>query len=249
MTPPAPLELAGVVHLLRPAGARAHDIETLRRAVASATPGELFQHTVLQRLRFPSAHEPPADDFSLWVDVALQNHELAERMIFAVQDRGHSPAETRAALLDVLSSDAASHAHPAPEGGEFVFLEAESVRVPTGIVVHEPAGLFEALADADASVLFHHLVERPWFGDRSVSFATWLRAHGDARRAAWFDEAVTPYHSLSAAREAVLRKWRRSQVGARTIDAARQPEPERREAGRSAVANLVRRLTSPEDET
>jgi hypothetical protein len=222
---PGPLELSGVVHLLRPVGARADDVPSLRKALASASAGELFQHTVLHRLRFPSAREPGVDDFSHWVETALQNHELAERMSFMVQDRGHSAAEARAALLDALSSESANRAHHAPEGGGFLFLEAESVRVPTGIVVEHPDELFPALTEVDASVWFYHLIERPWFGDTSLSFVSWLRAHRDPRRAAWFEEAVTPYHSLSAGREAVFRKWRRSQVGARAIDAARQPEP------------------------
>ena len=249
MIPAGPLELSGVVHLLRPAGARADDVPSLKKALAAATPGELFQHTVLHRLRFPSAREPALDDFSHWVDSALQNHELAERMSFTVQDRGHSAAETRAALLDALSSESANRAHHAPEGGAFVFLEAESVRVPTGIVVEHPDALLDALAEVDHSVWFYHLIERPWFGDSSLSFVSWLRAHRDTRRAAWFEEAVTPYHSLSSGREAVFRKWRRSQVGVRAIDAARQPEPERREAGRSAVASFVRRLKKAGDET
>lgn len=246
---PAPYELVGVVHLLRPTGGHADDLESLRKALAGASPGELFQHTVQHRLRFPSAKEPPADDFSNWVGGVLHDHEIAERLAFAVLDRGRSAAETRAALLDVLAAGNAVRAHRAPEGGAFRFLEADSVRVPTGIVVNSVPDLFAALADVDPSVWFYHLIERPWFGDRSLSFASWLRAQNDPRRAAWFDEIVTSSLSLEIARETVLRKWRRSQVGARAIDASRQPEPERREAARSVVASLVRRLKTPEDET
>ena len=246
-TDPGAYELVGVVHLLRPTGRQAEDLESLRRNLAEASAGELFQHTVQHRLRFPSAIEPPADDFSNWVGGVLQDPEIAERLAFAVIDRGRSAAETRAAVLDVLGS--AVRPHPAPEGGKFEFLEAESVRVPTGIVVRGVAELFEALAGVDPSVWFYHLVERPWFGDSSLSFVTWLRAHNDPRRAAWFEEVMATNPSLEGARDAVLRKWRRSQVGARAIVASHRPEPERREVGRSAVASLVRRLKTPEDET
>lgn len=246
---PASYELVGVVHLLRPTGRQAEDLDSLRRQLAEASPGELFQHTVQHRLRFPSAMEPPADDFSNWVGGVLQDPEMAERLAFAVIDRGRSAAETRAAVLDVLGSGPALRSHPAPEGGRFEFLEAESVRVPTGIVVGSVPELFEALADVDPSVWFYHLIERPWFGDTSLSFATWLRAHRDPRRAAWFEEVIALNPSLEGARETVLRKWRRSQVGARAIVASHRPEPERREAGRSAVASLVRRLKTEEDET
>ena len=50
-----PYELIGVVHLVRPTGDRADDLPALRKALSDASPGELFQHTVQHRLRFPSA--------------------------------------------------------------------------------------------------------------------------------------------------------------------------------------------------
>jgi hypothetical protein len=123
------------------------------------------------------------------------------------------------------------------------------VPVRTGIVVESVPELFDALAVVDPGVWFYHLVERPWFGDASLSFAAWLRAHGETRRAAWFEDPRLHHKSIESARAAVLGAWRRSRVGARAVEAARQPEGERREAGRSAVASLVRRLTTPGDES
>lgn len=242
----APLELAGVVHLMRPTGARAHDLATLRAALADAAPGVWFAHTVQHRLRFSSAREAPEADLAHWVGAVLQDLETAERLAFAIADRGGSADAARSAVLEVLDA-AAGRTHRAPDGGDLLLLEAESVRVPTGVVATTAPELFDALEAADPSVWFHHLIERPWCGDASASFAAWLRAQGDERRAAWFGEATAAGGSLAEIRDNVLRRWRRSRIGARTLDAARRPEGERREAGRTAVASLVRRLNRTEE--
>ena len=48
---PAPFELQSVIHLVRPLGARAHDLDELRDGIAVAPDSSLFVHTIQAQLR------------------------------------------------------------------------------------------------------------------------------------------------------------------------------------------------------
>jgi hypothetical protein len=235
-------ELIGVVHLVRPTGVRAHDLDSLLSGLDRAPDSALFYHVVHPRLRHAVAAETPPDDLSHWVGAVLQDAETAERLSFAAQHHGDSAAELRAALRDALRAvpEEARVARRAPEGGEFQFLSAESVAVPDTLAAETPAALFESLARADASVWFYHLLERPWFGDRALF--DWLAARGERRLAGWLEDAARSGLPLERARRGVVQRWRRSRLGQATLEAAAQAPDARRERESQAVSNLVRLL-------
>jgi hypothetical protein len=239
-----PFELTAVVHLVRPTGHTAHDLEELRAGISAADARSLFLHTVQALLRQPASEDPPADDLSAWVGGVVQDRETAERLAFAAQAGSASPDALRGALLHVLESvpEKARRTRDAPEGGDFVFLSADSVRVPTGALAADPEELLELLARADASVWFQHLYEQPWFADGGRTISSWLRECGGGRLAALLEECAAEALPLAALRRRVLGRWRRGQIGRRVARAAGRTEEERREAGREAVAGLVRRL-------
>jgi len=240
-------ELIGVVHLVRPTGVRAHDLESLREALDRAPDSALFYHAVHPRLRHAVAAETPPDDLSHWVGAVLQDAETAERLSLAAQHHGDSAADLRAALHDALRSVAAEarSGRVSPEGGEFQFLSAESVAVPTAVAADTPAVLFDLLAGADASVWFYHLLERPWFGDRGLF--DWLEANGEPRLAGWLDDAARSGLPLERVRRNLVQRWRRSRLGQATLDAAAQAPDARREHESQAVTNLVRLLRRPRE--
>src|SRR4029077_17906784 len=82
--------LIGVVHLVRPTGVRAHDLESLLLGLDRAPESALFYHVVLPRLRHAIAAEMPPDDLSHWVGAVLQDAKTAERLSFAAQHDGDS---------------------------------------------------------------------------------------------------------------------------------------------------------------
>jgi hypothetical protein len=246
--PRVTFELESVVHLVRPTGERARDLEQLRAGIAGASFATLFHHTLQCQLRDPAADELPPDDFSGWVNGVVQDRETAERISFAVQNRNGSAEELRAALLEILSSvpESTRTARSGPPGGEFVFLEVESVPVPTGISVGTGAELIEALASADASVCFYHWIEQPWFAGGQSPLLDWAARHGEARLPQWLNECAASGLPIEANRRRLLQRWRRSRLGRQVTEAAQAPEDVRREAGREAVARLVRRMTRTE---
>ena len=240
-------ELQYVVHLVRPIGERARDLEQLRAGLADASAQSLFYHTLQCQLRDPACEEQPPDDFSGWVNGVVQDRETAERMSFAVQSRNSSAEELRAALLEVLESipRATRTARHAPAEGEFLFLAGESVTVPSGMVVRDATELVDALAGADFSVCFYHLIEQAWLPDKGPRLGGWLAARGEERLARWLEESATSGLPIQAMRRKLMRRWRRSHLGRRLADAAATPDNVRREEERATVARLVRRITGP----
>jgi len=243
-------ELRSVVHLVRPTGARASDLEQLRAGIVAAPDESLFTHGLQVQLRAPAVDELPPDDFSGWVNGVVQDRETAERLSFAVQIRNGSPQELRTALIEILDSvgTSARAARGCPPGGEFVFLAAESVPLSTGIRVQDAGELIDALVSADASVCFFHLTEEPW-GSEGGRFplAEWIAARGEARLADWLGEARVMGLPIESMRRKIMQRWRRSHLGRRVSDAASAPDVARREAGRVAVARLVRRIARVEE--
>jgi hypothetical protein len=246
---PSPLELTSVVHLIRPAGRRAQNLEELREGFEAASPTTLFLHTIQCQLRHPAAESLPPDDLSSWVHGVVQDRETAERMSFAVQYRGGSPHELRAALLDLLEAIPRSEriARDAPADGEFVFLEVESVPIGTGALARHSDEMMAALAEADPAVWFYHFIEQPWLDPNAPTLLDWVRGCGDLKLATWLDEARTSGRPIEEFRRRAVRRWRQSRLGRRITEASERPEQDRRDAGREVVAGLVRRITQPED--
>lgn len=241
---PGAFELQCVFHLIRPVGVRAHDLEDLRLHIAAVEPAALFQHTLQCTLRRPESDEPPADDISSWVRGVVLDSETAERLSFAAQMRGGSPAELRTALLEVLDAipEKDRRARDAPAEAAFAFLTAESVPVPTGWVAGNPQELMDALEASDLSAWFFHLFEQPWFEGGTPPIVRWLVEQGEPRFADALEEEARAGRALGELRRRVLRRWRQSRLRSRVAAASGETESERRESARAAVAGLVRRM-------
>lgn len=238
-----PFTLCGVVHLVRPWGSPAADLEQLRRGLAEAPDGVLFRHAVQHVLRYPAADELPPDDLSAWIGGVVQDAETAERVSFVVQGAHDSPGELRRALLEVLESVPESRrlAHDAPPDGAFGFLSAAPMVFPMGVDVRTSQELVEALVALEPGVWFHHLIEEPWWSGGRAPLLEWLESRSDTRLASWLREGAASGLPIDSARARLHRRWRQSQIGRRLVEAAHVPEAERLAAGRDAVARLVRR--------
>jgi hypothetical protein len=236
-------ELQGVTHLIRPWGEPAGDLQQLRQGIAVAPPEVLFRHAVQYPLRDPGAEELPPDDFSAWIGGVVQDAETAERLSFAVQGGSTSPEALRAAALAVLDAvpERRRRERDTPPESRFQFLAAGSLSHPVDTSVRNGQELVDALAAADASVWFFHLVEQPWYGAGRAPLLEWLAATADRRLGPWLREAAGSGLPIDKARARVSARWRRSRIGRRVTEATTHPHAVRREAGRRALARLLRR--------
>ena len=114
----------------------------------------LFSHCVQVVLRHGVGDDTPTDDFSAWVYGVVQDRETAERLSFAVQHRAGSCAELRDALVQVLLSvpEKARLQRAAPDEGDFVFLEMDSVAVETGRYASDSVELIPAGRTGSVSI-------------------------------------------------------------------------------------------------
>lgn len=244
MEPTDAFPIRCVVHLVRPTGTRATNLEELRGAIAEASDASLFNHCVQYQLRNPASKELPPDDLSAWVGGVVQDRATAERMSFAVSSHNRYSGELRPALLKVLDDVPASQrtSRTADAEGAFVFLEVEAVTLPTGIEVRDEEQAVQALVNADVSAWFYHVIEQPWFGTDRPTLHEWLEQRTEHKLAHWLVEIADAGLPIDAARERLLRRWRNSHLGRRLGDAAEMPDDIRREAGREVVGRLVRRM-------
>jgi hypothetical protein len=238
-----PFELTGVVHLVRPVGERLGDLASLRTSLNRLPERALFHHTRYRLLQTPDMGELPPDDVSAWVGGVLQDRETAERMSYVADAGGDSPESLRRGWSDVLDAlpERTLATRVAPAGGELVVLASEAVPVRCNVVVNHAGELMEALANADASVWFWHLVEEPWSVRGSGALVEWLRATGETRLAAWFAQVMRSGRPLGGMRRSLVRRWRLSRIGGRLADASHQTADERERAGHDAIVRLTRR--------
>lgn len=241
-------ELNGVAHLIRPWGPPAQDLEQLRQGIAAAPADVIFHHAVQYQLRHPGADELPPDDFSAWIGGVVQDAETAERMSFVVQGRNASPESLRAALLEVLDAvpEKRRVQRDAPEDCAFLFMSASSAEFLTETPVRDGQELVDALIESDACVWFYHLIQQPWFANGRSPLLDWLAPY-EPKLASWLEEATHSGMPIDKARTRVQKRWRRSCIGKHLAEATTKPEDTRREAGRLAVARLVRRRTRTGD--
>jgi hypothetical protein len=236
-------ELAGVAFLRRPLGDRVHDLETLRRTLAAAPVEVLFNHTQLPRM---DAHEDdaPADEISAWVHGVVQDAETAERLAFAVQSSLPDLEALRAALLSVLDrlTAAERRLRQAPPAGEFVPVIAEAVHVPTGLRVREPGELLAALARADHSAWFHHLVEEAWMPAGLPGLFAWLDGQGAGALREDLARESGSGRGIAIIRGRILRRERRRAIRRGVVELSGRPPDERGALAHEAVTRIARRL-------
>lgn len=245
MSAPEPFELRTVAHLVRPTGRAAHDLETLLAVVIELSPAALFHHTVQYRLREPLDDEIPRDDLSKWVGGVALDPETAERLAFSIGEQSGSADQVRAAIRAVLEKvpERNRKAHDVPEGGELVFLESESVVLPTGRTVVDLHDLHAALTEADDGVWFYHLIEDPWFRGRESGLLGWVEQQ-DRRIADTLAAEGISGQPLHTVRRRVLQRWRRKGLSRRLVEATARPDDVRHAEAREMMRRLARRVKS-----
>jgi len=246
---PAPIEIESAVYLVRPTGRIATNLEELRNMIEGASDAELFFHSQMPRMRRHREEDDFAiDDYSAWARGVIQDPQTAERLAFAVQTSPHDPHQLRASLLEVLGSISTADRlrRAAPEGGAFIGLVHETVRIPSTGQAADAGALVQALADAHLSAWFHHLIERSWAVPHEQTVAGWLDQVGAPKLGTLIEEEAASGRTVEAMRTRVLNYWRRSRIARNLADRRAMPEDTRRETEQAVVAGLVKRLRNPQ---
>jgi hypothetical protein len=163
-----------------------HTAHNLRELVTNLrrVPGAcIFYHT---HHGFLSHHfEKPVvyNDFASWVDEALQEEALAERLaaidllaFTTIRDL----REAIVALIDAHLSQGPRRLRRSPAGDEFHFCKSRSFVMPTGIVAQDIPDFFAKLQSvSNVSLYFHFLEARLRLGRPTNDFSDWLTGRGE----------------------------------------------------------------------
>ncbi len=190
-------------------GRRARTAPELLRHLEEVSGASVFFHTH-RALR--SHHVPPPvvyNDFAIWVEEALQEDALAEKLAAVDLLRFTSVRELRGALVAVLQQHLAKARgvpRECPPGEEFHFCRSKSFVMSTGMVAADVREFFALLERVSNVSLYFHLLEaRLRLGRPTNDFSQWLQDRGEPGLARRID-AINPYtQSLDEVKDSILR--------------------------------------------
>jgi hypothetical protein len=174
----SPFIFIGCVELRQALDRYALDERELMDRLEEVPAGSIFYHTHGYFLRHRPLTTAYGNDFARWVAVEVRDQALAERL--AVVDPFEFPD------LEALREELVSIIHDhlrrleavprASAGRAFHFQQSHIVQVDLGLRATTLAEFREALAAADASAIYFHMVEaRARLGRSSGDFAEWVR--------------------------------------------------------------------------
>lgn len=137
----------------------------------------IYHHTVACLLRRSVHATPFPDDFASWVASEVRDLALAERLALDSPFDFPDIEAFRERLIEVLDDHlSALSFSPRPLIGQpFYFLRGHLEAVPLGLEAHDLASFRLALAQADDSAVYYHVVEAIGrLGNPRGDFAAWL---------------------------------------------------------------------------
>jgi hypothetical protein len=165
--------------LVEATGLQAHNLRELYNHLKKVGGASVFYHTHASYLEHHFVRKQFYNDFASWIYGALQEHELAEKIVGIDMMEYTSIRGLREAILDTIQHHLGEHkgerTRKAPEGETFYFCKAKSFVFPTG---HEAATVddfFTCLKSVSPISIYFHVFESRLRLQRTISdFAVWL---------------------------------------------------------------------------
>lgn len=183
MSTPGPFQFYTELRLVALTGERATTLEELLERLRQVPGSSIFYHTHHEFLAHHFERPNFKNDFALWVEEALQEDELSEKLA-AVDLLDHTSIQSlREALVQQVQSHLerrGARGRRCPAGDEFHFCRAKSFVAPATSCANDPAEFFRVLPGiSNNSLSFHFLEARLRLGRPSNDFSDWLEAHGE----------------------------------------------------------------------
>ena len=185
------------LRLVQLTGRKARTIRQLLGHLRKVPGSSIFYHThesMLERhFEKPVAH----NDFAVWVEEALQEDALSERLAFIDLRDFPTVRQLREEIIAIIENHLArsgkvSTRH-SPPGEEFHFCRAKSFSMPNGIVAQSVEEFFDKLPSISNPCLYFHFIEsRLRLGLQTNDFSYWLDGRGKPELAKAIN-ALNPY--------------------------------------------------------
>ena len=189
-------------------GRRATTLAELLAGIRELDGSVIFHHTHHFALRRLHLVPQPPNEFAWWVDDAMRERELAERLLAVDMNEFESIRALRERLVGILEErlQAGPPPNPAPEGMAFHFLRTRSFVLPTPHVAGDLRGFRDALERVSLNSVYHHMFEvKLRLGRGANDFSYWMDTSLGERDLAASIARLDPYaFTLAALREAIL---------------------------------------------
>jgi hypothetical protein len=196
------------VKLVEITGRRAATLEELLDGIRQLDGSVIFHHTHHFVLRHQYLTPEPPNEFAVWAGEALQERDLAERLLAINTVEFTTIRALRERLAAVVEGYLRERprVNPAPSGMEFHFLRARSFVLPTALAAADLPGFRDALARAGPASIYHHVFEARLRLERGTNdFSAWLEGGLGERDLAAAIARLDPYtHTLETLRQAML---------------------------------------------
>lgn len=184
------------LHLKELTGLRAANLTELVAQLKTVPDSVIYYHTHAFLEEYQYLNPEPANEFAFWVEEALDNPVLSEKLanidIFAYPSLG----SLKSAIVALLEQYMEENPELALLQGtrEFHFIKSTSIILPTPYIVYDLREFVEVLRKITINSLYFHIFEsRLRLQKRSNDFSVWIRdSFGDDELAAKIDNLV-PY--------------------------------------------------------
>lgn len=172
-----PFQFVTQVNLTQITNWKAKNLEELLHGLKEVPGSVIYHHThrFLKQHQFLSP-EPP-NDFAYWVNTALQEEALSEKLFAIDTVRYKTIRQLREKIISTIEGYLASHQNnrQAPRGQEFQFMQSISFVLPTPYLAWDLKEFADCLKKVSINSLYHHIFEgriRPPLGIND--FSHWL---------------------------------------------------------------------------
>jgi hypothetical protein len=175
---------------------RAHNLRELVDNLKKSPDVVIYYHTHHFMEQHQNLVPELTNDFANWVNDALGNERLAEKLASVSTLDYLSLDLFRDKLVEILEENITSNSHlvNSPPGREFHFIKLVSVVLPTDYVARDLREFVEALRKISQNSLNLHVFEsRLRFGRASNDFTYWLENNLDEPELGREVAAIDPY--------------------------------------------------------
>jgi hypothetical protein len=187
------------LRLVQLTGLKAHTIGELLAHLHEVPGSCIFYHTHQSLLEHHFEKPTGHNDFALWVEEALQEDALGERLAFIDLRDFSSVRQLRTAIIEIIEDQIAKSRgkkfaeRHCPPGEEFHFCRSKSFVMPTGKVAESVEQFFALLPSlSNTSLYFHFIESRLRLDLRTNDFSLWLEGRGEHELARAIN-ALNPY--------------------------------------------------------
>ncbi len=188
---------------------KAKDLAELAVCLREVPGSAIFYHTHRFLEQHQSLSPEPPNDFAYWVNAALQDERLAEKLSAIDTTRFTSVHDLREKIAITVENHLKHVQHPrqAMPGEEFYFMQSITFVLQTPYEAHDLAEFAETLKKVSIHSIYYHVFEarmRPPLGIND--FSDWLDKSLDERQLARDIAGLDPYtQTLEGLRGRIVR--------------------------------------------